>query len=115
MTKIELDQFIISAGETISVDITKSIAPFSAAVSKLTGSTWAPIPSEHVQGAFTAPTTAGAHISFSILFNFIPPPVPVDPTTDFYTITISGTSGTQFSEPIVGPGHTTRPYLFTVV
>ena len=115
MTKIEFDQFRIAAGETISVQITKSIAPYSVVVSDLTGSTWAPKPADKIEGTFTAPPVAGPHISFGILFNFIPAPAVVDPTTDFYTVTISGASGTPFSEQIFGPGFTTRTYLFTVV
>ena len=109
----------IAVGERISVQITKSIAPFSAVASVLTGGTWSPKPKDNgtltTQGGFTTPPPAGATISFSILFNFIPAPEPSDGTTDFYTVTVSGSGGSSFQETVFGPGHTTRKYKFSVV
>ena len=109
----------IAVGERISVQITRSIAPFSIEVSDLTGGTWSPQPVDNgtltTQGGFNAPPPAGATISFSILFNFIPAPVPSDATKDFYTVTVSGSGGGSFHEKVFGPGFTTRTYEFSVV
>ena len=109
----------IAVGERISVQITKSIAPFSIQVSDLTGGTWSPKPVDNgtltTPGGFTAPPPAGVRISFSILFNFIPAPVPSEGTKDFYTVTVSGSGGGSFHEKVFGPGFTTRTYEFSVV
>ena len=102
----------ITTGERISVQIKKSLAPYSAVASDLTGSAWLPKPENNgtlsAQGGFNAPSTAGTVVSFSVLFDFIPDPDSANDTTDVYVVLVTGANGISFYERIIGPGHAYR-------
>ena len=114
MTLLGPGLFSAQIGERITVIIVKSLEPYSVTPSDLIGGTWSPVPTNpgglNAQGGFNMPSNDA---TFSLLLNFIPSATP-DTSGDFYTVTLTGSSGGAFPQFIFGPGFTTRGYHFQV-
>ena len=104
-------QYQVLPGETISVRIEKSVNQWLASISSLDNATWDPEPDDGVVGRFQAPATKGDTASFTALYNFTPGG---DSAGDFYTVTITGTTGDPSSSFVDAPGAQDRTYSFEV-
>ncbi len=111
MQRIGPGQFEVSPKEPISVEITKSVGEWLVSVSDLDNATWAPEPGDGTVGRFQSPDKDSEEASFTALFNFTPGG---DSAGDFYTVTISGSTGDPNRTFVDAPALQHRTYTFEV-
>jgi hypothetical protein len=118
MTTTGPGKFSVISREEITVQIEKSVAPYTVEVSDLSNGTWNPKPENNggltAQGAFSCGAAQGNTTTFSILFNFVPSPEANDNPDDSYSVMITGSNGGEYPDMVLGPGFTTRRYQFEV-
>lgn len=111
MQRIGPGQYQVSPGETITVDIKKSVNQWLVSVSSVDNAKWNPEPDDGTDGTFRCPDTSGETSSFTALYNFTPGG---DPSGDFYTVAISGSSGGSNTTFVDAPALQERTYSFEV-
>lgn len=120
MKVIDKQNFQVSKNERITVRIEKSVAPFSVAVGDITNTQWSPKPAEEAgqltaDGGFNCPQDVGKTATFTIIFNFVPAPEPVDDSQDFYTVTITDADGTSSRLFVFSPAPAAVTFNFEVI
>ena len=120
MKVVDAGTFDVAPNEQITVDVEKSVAPYTATVSDLIGAAWAPQPQPPVglkaYGAFVAPAVPASLVSFTVDCDFVPGADGTTPPGDKYTITIKGRPNEDTRRVTVfPPGLQSRSYLFRVV
>jgi hypothetical protein len=104
-------EYQVVPGETITVEITKSVGQWLVSVSDVDNGNWNPPPDEGVVGTFQAPGTVGQTADFTALYNFTPGG---NSSGDFYSVTIAGSNGGSDTTYVDAPALQDRPYSFEV-
>jgi len=111
MQRIGPGQYRVSQGETITVDIKKSVGQWLVSVSNLDNASWNPEPDDGTDGSIQTPGTVGETASFTALYNFTPGG---DSAGDFYTVTFTGSKGGSSITYVDAPALQDRTYAFEV-
>ena len=114
MNTVDEKTFVIHPEEVVEITIRKRLGPFLAAVSELTGATWArkPEPIGMVAaGSFIAPHQVGTRVSMVLVV----PESPSFDVNDPYEIKIQGATGEVSRSLVPSPvGVQTRTFAFEV-